>query len=99
MCTRLQAEARAWAVAAGKQVLHPPGRVQLAGLGEGASAQILLHWGVATPIQVRTLSPGPEKETCVRETGSALQSGASSRIRAENAALSGDQLACPPLRQ
>lgn len=59
MCTRLQAEARAWAVAAGKLVLHPPGRVQLAGLGEGASAQILLHWGVATPIQVRTLSPGP----------------------------------------
>lgn len=46
------------------------------GLEEGAGAQTLLHWGVATPIQVRTLSPwpgegnvGPENETCVRETG------------------------------
>lgn len=96
-------------MAAGKQVLHPPGRVQLAGLEEGAGAQTLLHWGVATPIQVRTLSPGPEKETwarrrkraCVRPElpGSALQSGASARIRAKNAALSGDQLDCPPWRQ
>lgn len=37
MCRRLQAEAQTWVEAAGKQVLHPPGRVlQRAGLEEGA---------------------------------------------------------------
>lgn len=42
MCRRQQAEARGWAVAAGKQVPHPPGRAQRAEL-ERAGGQALLR--------------------------------------------------------
>jgi hypothetical protein len=49
MCRRLQVEAQTWVEAAGKQVLHPPGKVQRAGYEEEAGGQASLRWGVATP--------------------------------------------------